>query len=55
MLSDKLLEKIFADEDIRKMSVSEQSMIANAIERVLEEVKEENPYASLSELLNANE
>lgn len=55
MLNESLLEKIFADKHIQKLPVAEQTSVADVIERILEEIKEENPYVSISELFNADE
>lgn len=55
VLKDKVLEIIFSDREIQKIPLGVQSTAVNTIERVLEQIKEENPYASLSELFNVDE
>lgn len=55
MLKDNVLEIIFADREIQKIPLGAQSTAVNTIERILEQIKEENPYASLSELFDADE
>lgn len=55
MFSDEILERIFANKDMRMVPIGCQSTAVSAIERVLEEIKEENPYAALSDILSADE
>ena len=50
MFKDEILEKIFADIEMQKIPIGCQSTAVNVIERVLEEIKEGNPYATISEL-----
>ena len=50
MFKDEILEKIFADSEIQKIPIGCQSTSVNVMERVLEEIKEGNPYATISEL-----
>jgi len=38
MFSDEVLEKIFARPEMQKLSISDQSMIIDAFEQVLEEM-----------------
>ena len=52
MLNDKILEEIFAEKSIQNLAIGEQSEIIDAIERVLYRLKEEYPYATISELLS---
>lgn len=51
MFTDGVLEKIFSCPETRSIPVGTQSEMIHAIETVLEEILEENPYVSLSELL----
>ncbi len=51
MFADGVLEKIFSRPETRSIPVGTQSEMIHAIETVLEEILEENPYVSLSELL----
>lgn len=53
MLKDEILERIFANKEMQTMPIGFQSTAVNALEQVLEELKEENSYASLSELFSA--
>ena len=55
MFSDQILEKIFADKEMQTIPIGCQSTAVNVFERVLESIREENPYATISELLPANE
>ena len=52
MLSKELLEKILASEDSHKVPFGCQSTMIHVFEDVLEEIKEEKPYATISELLS---
>lgn len=47
MFSDEILEKLFALKEIQKLTLAEQSMLIDKIEKILEEV-EENQNATLS-------
>lgn len=40
MFSDEILQKIFADEDVKQVPLVYQSIMVHAIENVLEEEKE---------------
>lgn len=51
MLSDELLEKILAHEDSHKVPFGYQSTMTHVFDEVLMEVRKENPYAAVSELL----
>lgn len=51
MFTDGVLEKIFSRPETRNIPPGMQSEVIHAIETVLEEILEENPYVSLSELL----
>lgn len=55
MFSDEILERIFADEEMQKIPIGAQATAVSSIERILGQIKEENPYASLSELFSTNE
>ena len=50
MFKNEILEKIFADNEMQKIPIGCQSTAVNVMERVLEEIKEGNPYATISEL-----
>lgn len=55
MFRDDLLEKIFSDKEMQKIPIGTQATAISVIERILEQVKEGNPYASLSDILSADE
>ena len=50
MLKDEILEKIFSNKEMQKIPIGCQSTAVSVFEDVLEELRKENPYASLSEL-----
>lgn len=51
MFKEEILEKIFADSEMQKIPIGCQSTSVSVMERVLEEINEGNPYATISELL----
>lgn len=55
MLKDEILEKIFANKEMQTIPIGCQSTAVSVFEQVLDELKEEQPYATLSELLSADE
>lgn len=55
MFSDDVLEKFFSDNKMQTMSLENQSEVINVAERILEEIREVNPYATISELFSADE
>lgn len=54
-MSDTLLEIIFANPKVQRMTCVEQSNLIDLIESILTSVKEENPHATVSKLLSTNE
>ena len=50
MLKDEILEKIFVNEEMQMIPIGCQSTSVSVFEDVLEELRKENPYATLSEL-----
>ena len=50
MLKDEILEKIFSNKEMQKMPIGCQSTAVSVFEQVLEDIRKENPYATLSEL-----
>lgn len=52
MLNDEVLERIFAHKDMRFVPIGYQSTVVTVIGEVLEQMKGENPYATISELLS---
>ena len=55
MLKDEILERIFANKEMQMIPIGCQSTAVNALEQVLEELKEENPHAVLSELFSTTD
>lgn len=55
MFKDEILERFFADSEMQTIPLGTQSTAISVVERILEQIKEENPYASISELFNADE
>lgn len=55
MIKEEILERIFSDGEIQKIPIGAQSTAISVVERVLEQIKEENPYATLSDILSADE
>ena len=52
MFTDKILEMIFAHPEMQKIPVGCQSTAVSAFDDVLEEIRKENPYGSISELFS---
>lgn len=50
MLSDEFLTRIFSNEEMQKIPIGAQSTAVHAFEEVLEEMKEEDPNATISKL-----
>lgn len=50
MLKDEILEKIFTNVEMQKIPIGTQATAVSVFENVLEELKEEKPYGSISEL-----
>ena len=55
MLKDEILEKIFANKEMQMIPIGCQSTAVSVFEDVLEELRKENPYANISELLSTDE
>ena len=51
MLKDEILEKIFSNKEMQMIPIGCQSTAVSVFENVLEELRKENPYANISELL----
>ena len=51
MLKDEILEKIFSNKEMQMIPIGCQSTAVSVFEDVIEELRKENPYATLSELL----
>lgn len=54
-MSDAILEMIFANPHVQRMTCIEQSNLIDVIETILKDIKEVNPYATISELLSPDE
>lgn len=52
-MKDEVLERIFAHKEMQKIPLGAQSTAVKAISDVLEQIKEENPYATVSELFES--
>ena len=55
MLKDEILEKIFSNKEMQMIPIGCQSTAVSVFEDVLEKLRKENPYATLSDLLSADE
>lgn len=53
MLSDDFLTKIFSNEEMQLLPVGAQCTAVHAMEEVLEEIRKENSYGSISELFES--
>lgn len=52
MLKDTILEKIFSHHEMQTIPIGCQSTAVKVFSDVLEDIKEELPYASISELFD---
>ena len=55
MLKDEILEKIFSNKEMQMIPIGCQSTAVSVFEDVLEELRKENPYATISSLLSTDE
>ena len=55
MLKDEILEKIFSNKEMQMIPIGCQSTAVSVFENVLEELRKENPYATISALLSTDE
>ena len=55
MLSDELLERIFAHKDMRTVPIGYQSTVVTVVGEVLDRYKGERPNATVSELLSSTD
>ena len=55
MLKDEILEMIFANKEMQMIPIGCQSTAVSVFENVLEELRKENPYATISALLFTDE
>ncbi len=52
MLKEEVLEKIFSHPEMQKIPIGCQSTAVRVFQEILEELREGNPYATISELLS---
>ena len=52
MFKDEILEKFFVHPEMQKIPLGCQSTAVHVFQEVLEEIKEENPYGTISDLLS---
>lgn len=52
MFRDDILEKIFSDREMQTLPVGYQSLAVEVLYEIFEKIKEERPYASISELFD---
>ena len=55
MLNDEILEKIFANKEMQTIPIGCQSTAVTVFEDVLEELRKENHYANISDILSTDE
>ena len=55
MLKDEILEKIFSNKEMQMIPIGCQSTAVSVFEDALEELRKENPYATISDILSADE
>ena len=55
MLKDDILEKIFSNKEMQMIPIGCQSTAVSVFEDVLEELRKENPYATISDILSTDE
>lgn len=55
MLKDDILERIFSHPDIQKLPVGYQDVAAKAYTEILEQMKGEKPYDTISTLFSDDE
>ena len=55
MLKDEILEKIFSNKEMQMIPIGCQSTAVSVFEDVIEELRKENPYATISDLLSTDE
>lgn len=55
MFKDEILERFFSDREMQTIPLGTQSTAISVVERILEEVRKENPYATISELFATDE
>ena len=52
MLKDEVLEKIFSDKECQRVPIGYQATMVSVFDKVLDEIKGENPDADFSAILS---
>ena len=52
MLKDEILEKIFGHPEMQKIPIGCQSTAVSVFDDILDEIRKENPYGTISELFS---
>ena len=52
MFDDKILEKLFGHPEMQKIPVGCQSTAVSVFDDILDEIRKENPYGTISELFS---
>ena len=52
MLKDEVLEKIFSDKEAQKVPIGYQATMVSVFDKVLDDIKGENPNADFSAILS---
>lgn len=52
MFTDDVLEKIFSHPEMRTIPVGAQSTAVHAFQEVMDDIRKENPYGTISELFS---
>jgi hypothetical protein len=55
MLRDDILEKLFSSKEMQELPIGYQSIAVSVLNKVLEEIKEESPYVTVSDLLSSTD
>lgn len=55
MLRDDILEKLFSNKEMQALPIGYQSVAVEVLNKVLEEIKEESPYVTVSDLLSSTD
>lgn len=55
MLRDDILEKLFSNKEMQELPIGYQSVAVSVLSKVLEEIKEETPYVTISDLLSSTD
>ena len=52
MLKDEILEKIFGHPEMQKIPIGWQATAVSVFDDILDEIRKENPYGTISELFS---